>query len=78
MVTLVPVAVCFDFCLSAECSAEYDIYVHKTDLRRQPVTEPEPMASPINYPAYLDLILLNFFESNNRAGQINIIIAGRV
>ena len=30
--TLVRVAVCFDFCRSTECSAEYVVYVRKMDL----------------------------------------------
>ena len=35
-------SICFDFCRSA---AEYVVY------GRQPVSENEPMSSPINYPA---------------------------
>ena len=45
--------VCFDFRQVCRKRAE-------NDLKRQSVTEPEPMSSPINGPAYyhLDLILL--------------------
>ena len=43
--------VCFDFCHGAALHCWVCRLWSENDLRQQSVTEPEPMSSPINYPA---------------------------
>ena len=43
--------VCFDFRHGAALHCWVCRLRSESDLRRQSVTEPEPMSSPINYPA---------------------------
>ena len=47
VMTSVRVAFVFIFAVVQLCTAQYVVY----DLKRQAVTEPEQMSSPINYPA---------------------------
>ena len=56
-------SICFDFRLSA---AEYVVYGFLTTIN-DTVTEPEPMSSPIDYPAYP---LLKNYVSNQCKDQI--------
>ena len=52
--------VCLDFCRGAALHCWVCPLRLENDLKRQSVTEPESMSSPINYPAYLYGIHKNF------------------
>ena len=53
IVTLVRVPFVLIFAVVQLSEAEYVVYGHlTTHHRQQPVTEPEAMSSPFNYPAY--------------------------
>ena len=57
--------VCFDFCRSAALHCWVCTFRAENDLKRQSVTEPEPMSSPINYPAYITLRKLEQLDMKN-------------
>ena len=51
--------ICFDFCRGAAWHCWVCHLWSENDLRQQSVTEPEPMSSPINYPAYWKVLKVN-------------------
>ena len=53
-------SVFYCFSLNLRSAAQFVFFKRsENDLKRQSVTEPEPMPSPINYPAYSTLLLAN-------------------
>ena len=50
--------VCFDFRRSAALHCWVCTFRAEDDLKRQYVTELEPMSSPINYPAYFRQVVV--------------------
>ena len=62
--------VCFGFCCGATLHCWVCLKRKENDLKRQSITEPEPMSSPINYPAYLDPEYLFFQIRSFQVGTV--------